>query len=223
VKVGVVVFPGSNCEHDVAEAVAVAGGKAELLWHRDRDLADADAIVLPGGFAHGDYLRPGAIARFSPVMEGVSAFAKDGGPVLGICNGFQVLTEAGLLPGALQKNSGLKFLCRTVDVRVDSDRSVLTSGVERGSVLRLPINHFEGNYTCSERTLAELRADERIVLRYVEDANGATDRIAGICSAAGNVVGLMPHPERASDALLGSTDGLVLLKAFLSAPTRAAR
>jgi phosphoribosylformylglycinamidine synthase len=219
-KVGVVVFPGSNCEHDVVEAITGIGGQAELLWHGDAGLGDVDAVVLPGGFAHGDYLRPGAIARFSPVMDAVSTFAREGGPVVGICNGFQVLAEAGLLPGALQKNSGLKFLCRTVDVRVDSDRSALTAGVERGRVLRLPINHFEGNYTCSDRTLAELRAEERIVLRYVDNPNGATDDIAGICSTEGNVVGLMPHPERASDPLLGSTDGLVLLRAFLSVPAR---
>ena len=222
-KVGVVVFPGSNCEFDVVEGVAAAGGQAQLVWHGDSSLGDVDAVVLPGGFAHGDYLRPGAIARFSPVMSAVAAFANEGGPVLGICNGFQVLTEAGLLPGALQKNSGLKFLCRTVDVRVDSDRSVLTAGVEQGRTLRLPINHFEGNYTCSEDTLAELNADDRIVLRYVDNPNGATDDIAGVCSPAGNVVGLMPHPERASDELLGSTDGLVLLRAFLSAPARLSR
>ena len=160
-------------------------------------------MVLPGGFAHGDYLRPGAIARFSPVMGAVAAFAAEGGPVVGICNGFQVLTEAGLLPGALQKNRGLKFLCLTAEVRVDSDRSALTAGVERGRVLRVPINHFEGNYTCSERTLDELRADERIVLRYVDNPNGSVDDIAGICNVEGNVVGLMPHPERACDALLG--------------------
>ena len=146
----------------------------------------------------------------------VGEFAREGGPVLGICNGFQVLTEAGLLPGALQKNRGLKFLCRTVGVRVDSTRSVLTSEASPGQVLRLPINHFEGNYTCSEATLAELRDQDRIVLRYVDNPNGATDDIAGICSAEGNVVGLMPHPERASDPLLGSTDGLVLLRSFLA-------
>ena len=217
-RVGVVVFPGSNCEHDVVEAIGSAGGQAQLLWHGDDSIGDADAVVLPGGFAHGDYLRPGAIARFSPVMGAVAAFAREGGAVLGICNGFQVLTEAGLLPGALQKNRALKFLCRNVEVRVDSTRSVLTSGAATGQVLQLPINHFEGNYTCSERTLAELRADDRIVLRYVQNPNGTTDDIAGICSAEGNVVGLMPHPERASDALLGSTDGLVLLRSFLSAP-----
>ena len=215
-NVGVVVFPGSNCEYDVVEGVQAGGGDAELLWHGDSSLGDVDAVVLPGGFAHGDYLRPGAIARFSPVMEAVAAFARDGGPVLGICNGFQVLTEAGLLPGALQKNAGLKFLCRTVDVRVDSTKSVLTSGASVGQVLQLPINHFEGNYTCSPRTLDELRAEERIVLRYVDNPNGATDAIAGICSPLGNVVGLMPHPERASDPLLGSTDGLVLLGSFLA-------
>jgi len=220
VKVGVVVFPGSNCEHDVVEGVRAAGGDAELVWHGDRSLGDVDAVVLPGGFAHGDYLRPGAIARFSPVMEAVAAFARDGGSVVGICNGFQVLTEAGLLPGALQKNAGLKFLCRTVDVRVDSTKSVLTSAASAGQVLRLPINHFEGNYTCSPRTLDELRADERIVLRYVDNPNGATDAIAGVCSPQGNVVGLMPHPERASDPLLGSTDGLVLLRSFLLTPAR---
>jgi phosphoribosylformylglycinamidine synthase len=214
-KVGVVVFPGSNCEHDVVEGVEAAGGKAELVWHGDDSLGDVDGVVLPGGFAHGDYLRPGAIARFSPVMEAVGRFARAGGPVLGICNGFQVLTEAGLLPGALQKNAGLKFVCRTVDVRVDSTKSVLTSGAQPGQVLRIPINHFEGNYTCSPDTLDELRADERVVLRYADNPNGATDDIAGICSAEGNVVGLMPHPERASDPLLGSTDGLVLLRAFI--------
>src|SRR3954453_5810215 len=214
-RVGVVVFPGSNCEFDVMEGVHAAGGDAELVWHGDASLGDVDAVVLPGGYAHGDSLRPGAIARFSPVMGAVAEFARGGGPVLGICNGFQVLTEAGLLPGALQKNAGLKFLCRPVDVRVDSTRSALTSGASAGQVLRLPINHFEGNYTCDQRTLDELRADDRIVLRYVDNPNGATDDIAGICSADGNVVGLMPHPERASHELLGSTDGLVLLRSLL--------
>jgi phosphoribosylformylglycinamidine synthase len=218
-RVGVVVFPGSNCEFDVMEGVGAAGGDAQLVWHGEASLGDVDAVVLPGGFAHGDYLRPGAIARFSPVMGAVADFARAGGPVLGICNGFQVLTEAGLLPGALQKNAGLKFLCRTVEVRVDSTKSVLTSGAATGQVLRLPINHFEGNYTCDQRTLDQLRADERIVLRYVDNPNGATDDIAGICSPEGNVVGLMPHPERASDELLGSTDGLVLLRsAFAGLP-----
>lgn len=215
--VGVVLFPGSNCEQDVVEAVRHLGGEAGLLWHGDRSVGDVDAVVVPGGFAHGDYLRPGAIARFSPIMDAVSVFAADGGPVVGICNGFQVLTEAGLLPGALQKNRGLKFVCTTVEVRVDSTESVLTSGAELGQVLRVPINHFEGNYTCSPETLAELRADDRIVLRYVDNPNGSTDEIAGICSERRNVVGLMPHPERACHHLLGSTDGTVMVKSLLAA------
>jgi len=213
--VGVVLFPGSNCEQDVTEAIRVVGGDARILWHGDRSVGDVDAVVVPGGFAHGDYLRPGAIARFSPIMSAVEKFAGDGGPVVGICNGFQVLTEAGLLPGALQKNRGLKFLCSSVDVRVETSASVLTFGADPGSVLRIPINHFEGNYTCSASTLAELRADDRVVLRYVDNPNGSVDDIAGICNEGRNVVGLMPHPERASSALLGSADGLVLLRSLL--------
>ncbi len=216
-RIGVVQFPGSNCEFDVMEAVRLLGGDAEILWHGDQTVAGVDAVVVPGGFAHGDYLRPGAIARFSPVMAAVVALAESGGPVVGICNGFQVLTEAGLLPGALQKNRGLKFLCRTVELQVTSPRSVLTTGVEAGSVLRVPINHFEGNYTCSPETLAELREADRVVLRYVDNPNGSVDDIAGIASAGGNVVGLMPHPERATSALLGSTDGLPLLGSLLAA------
>jgi phosphoribosylformylglycinamidine synthase subunit PurQ / glutaminase len=216
-RVGVVVFPGTNCEQDVAWAVEQLGGSPEQLWHADRELHGVDAVVVPGGFAHGDYLRTGAIARFSPVMESVAEFAASGGPVVGICNGFQVLCEAGLLPGALQKNAGLKFLCRTVECRVESTRSVLTAGAVRGQVLRLPINHFEGNYVCDQAALARLRDEERIVLRYIGNPNGSLDDIAGICSEAGNVVGLMPHPERAADALLGSEDGVVLLRSLLAA------
>ena len=216
-KVGVVLFPGSNCEQDVVEAVTRLGGQACLLWHGDRSVGDVDAVVVPGGFAHGDYLRPGAIARFSPVMSAVAKFADDGGPVVGICNGFQVLTEAGLLPGALQKNRGLKFLCTTVELRVESTDSALTREADAGSVLRIPINHFEGNYTCSPETLAELQAEERIVLRYVRNPNGAMDDIAGVCNAGRNVVGLMPHPERACDDLLGSSDGRPLLRSLLAA------
>jgi phosphoribosylformylglycinamidine synthase I len=214
--IGVVVFPGSNCEHDVVEAVSALGGQAELLWHGDSQLGAIDAIVLPGGFAHGDYLRPGAIARFSSIMSAVAKFADDGGPVLGICNGFQVLTEAGLLPGALQKNNGLRFLCTDVQVRIESARSALTEGTDVGEHLVLPINHFEGNYTCDADTLAELRSEDRIVLRYVDNPNGSTDDIAGLCSANRNVVGLMPHPERACDPLGASQDGRTLLQAFLS-------
>lgn len=215
-KVGVVVFPGSNCEHDVVEAITLLGGDARLLWHGDRHVGDVDAVVLPGGFAHGDYLRPGAIARFSPVMDAVVEFANAGGPVVGICNGFQVLTEAGLLPGALQKNRGLKFLCTTVGVRVENTESALTGRAPAGAVLRLPINHFEGNYTCSAEVLAELRADERVILRYLDNPNGSVDDIAGICSEGRNVCGLMPHPERACDNLLGSADGRPLLKSLLA-------
>ncbi|MGI8684792.1 MAG: phosphoribosylformylglycinamidine synthase subunit PurQ [Acidimicrobiales bacterium] len=215
-RVGVVLFPGSNCEHDAIEAVEALGGKADIVWHGATTLGDIDAVLLPGGFAHGDYLRPGAIARFSPVMDAVRRFAAEGGPVVGICNGFQVLTEAGLLPGALQKNAGLKFLCTTVELRVDSVRSTLTSAASVGDILRIPINHFEGNYTCSPDTLAQLRDDECVILRYVDNPNGSVDDIAGICDKAGNVVGLMPHPERASDPLLGSEDGLVLLRSLLA-------
>ena len=214
-RVGVVVFPGTNCEHDAVLAVERMGASADLVWHGDTSVAGFDALILPGGFAHGDYLRPGAIARFSPVMEVVARFAAEGGPVVGICNGFQVLTEAGLLPGALQKNRGLRFLCTTVTVRVESSDSVLTSGVAVGTELRIPINHFEGNYTCDAETLARLRAEERVVLRYVDNPNGSVDSLAGVCNEHRNVVGLMPHPERASDPLLGSADGAVLLGSLL--------
>jgi phosphoribosylformylglycinamidine synthase subunit PurQ / glutaminase len=215
--VGVVVFPGSNCEHDVVEAVTGLGAEAVLVWHGDQSLGDVDAVLLPGGFAHGDYLRPGAIARFSPIMAAVSDFAGAGGPVVGICNGFQVLTEAHLLPGALQKNAGSRFLCAPTDLVVASTQSALTCATELGEVLRLPINHFEGNYTCSSETLAELRAEDRVVLRYVQNPNGSMDDIAGVCSAGRNVVGLMPHPERACDPLLGSQDGRRLLGSLLVA------
>jgi phosphoribosylformylglycinamidine synthase len=215
--IGVVLFPGSNCEQDAIEAVKALGGDADLLWHGDDSVGDADAVIVPGGFAHGDYLRPGAIARFSPIMQAVAKFAADGGPVVGICNGFQVLTEAGLLPGALQKNAGLKFLCATVELRVESTNSVLTSAASVGDVLRVPINHFEGNYTCSPETLRRLHEEDRVVLRYVDNPNGSIDDIAGVCSEARNVVGLMPHPERACHDLLGSTDGQPLLRSLLAA------
>jgi phosphoribosylformylglycinamidine synthase len=221
-RVGVVQFPGSNCELDALEAVRLLGGEAEILWHGDQTVNGVDAVIVPGGFAHGDYLRPGAIARFSPVMSSVVEFAQSGGPVVGICNGFQVLTEAGMLPGALQKNRGLKFLCTSVELRVDSTDSVLTSEASLGDVLRVPINHFEGNYTCSPETLAELQANEQIVLRYVTNPNGSVDDIAGICNAGRNVVGLMPHPERAVSDLLGSQDGVPLLRSLLLGATAAA-
>jgi phosphoribosylformylglycinamidine synthase len=215
-RVGVVLFPGTNCEHDVVWAVQSIGGSAELLWHADRDLRGVDAVVLPGGFAHGDYLRTGAIARFSPVMDAVSAFAAEGGPVVGICNGFQVLTEAGLLPGALQKNAGLKFRCQTVDVRVETAASVLTSLCQPGQILRIPINHFEGNYVCDPDTLARIRDEDQVVFRYVDNPNGSLDDIAGICNEGRNVVGLMPHPERACEDVLGSADGATLLRSLLT-------
>jgi phosphoribosylformylglycinamidine synthase subunit PurQ / glutaminase len=214
--VGVVLFPGSNCEFDTCHALEHLGAHSRILWHQDRDLAGVDAVVVPGGFAHGDYLRPGAIARFSPVMDAVARFAADGGPVLGICNGFQVLTEAGLLPGALQKNAGLKFVCAPAQLRVETTNSAVTTRAEVGQVLSVPVNHFEGNYTCSTETLAELRDQDRVVLRYVDNPNGSMDDIAGICSSGRNVVGMMPHPERATSELLGSTDGLVLLGSLLA-------
>jgi phosphoribosylformylglycinamidine synthase len=211
-----VLFPGSNCEQDMIEAMGLVGAEPEILWHGDSTTKGVDAVIVPGGFAHGDYLRPGAIARFSPIMGAVSEFAAAGGPVVGICNGFQVLTEAGLLPGALQKNAGLKFVCTMVELRVESTDSALTRGAEAGSVLRVPINHFEGNYTCDADTLAQLRDQDRIVLRYVENPNGSIDDIAGICNEGRNVVGLMPHPERATSELLGSIDGLPLLRSILN-------
>jgi phosphoribosylformylglycinamidine synthase subunit PurQ / glutaminase len=225
-RIGVVVFPGTNCEHDVVRALSLAasgsGGataaEAELVWHGSSSLAGYDAVVLPGGFAHGDYLRPGALARFSPVMAAVTEFAAEGGPVVGICNGFQVLTEAGLLPGALQKNRGLRFLCTSVEVRVCTTSTPLTRGAETGAVLRLPINHFEGNYICDAVTLERLRSEDRVVFRYVDNPNGSVDDIAGICSEGRNVVGLMPHPERACDELTGEVDGAVLLRSLLGVP-----
>jgi phosphoribosylformylglycinamidine synthase subunit PurQ / glutaminase len=220
-RIGVVVFPGTNCEHDVVQAAGAAGGQGVLLWHGDATVGSVDAVVLPGGFAHGDYLRPGALARFSPVMDAVAAFARSGGPVVGICNGFQVLTEAGLLPGALQKNGRLRFLCEPARLVVTSTTSVLTGGSTVGDELVIPINHFSGNYICDEQTLARLRDEDRVVLRYAENPNGSTDAIAGIANEAGNVVGLMPHPERASSTLMGSEDGLVLLRALVHAAATA--
>jgi phosphoribosylformylglycinamidine synthase len=217
VRVGVVQFPGTNCELDVVAAVEVLGGEGRILFHADSDLASSDAIVIPGGFAHGDYLRTGAIARFSPIMQSVSAFAADGGPVVGICNGFQVLCEARLLPGALQKNAGLKFLCQTVEIRVETVDTALTNAAVVGQVLRVPINHFEGSYVCDAETLRRIEDEQRVVVRYVDNPNGSLRDIAGVCNAGRNVVGLMPHPERASDEILGSGDGAVLLRSLLAA------
>jgi len=215
--VGIVRFPGSNCEFDVAESIGFLGAESVYLWHQDDEIGDVGAVVVPGGFAHGDYLRPGAIARFSPIMGAVSAFAASGGPVVGICNGFQVLTEAGLLPGALQKNAGLKFRCESSEIRVETTNSPLTEQMTAGSLLNIPINHFEGNYTCSPEVLAELLANDQVVFRYVDNPNGSVDDIAGVCSVERNVVGLMPHPERACHPLLGSTDGVGLMRSLLAA------
>lgn len=215
-RVGVVVFPGSNCEYDAFNAVTSVGASAEFVWHSASSLDGCDAVILPGGFAHGDYLRPGALARFSPVMEAVSEFARRGGPVLGICNGFQVLTEAGLLPGALQKNRGLTFLCQPSLLRVASTKSVLTRLSALGQELSIPINHFSGSYTCDDDTYRSLIENDQIVVRYVHNPNGSRDDIAGVSNIAGNVVGLMPHPERSMSALLGSADGRILFESFVS-------
>ena len=221
--IGVVCFPGSNCEHDVVSVLTDLGAAARIVWHTEEDLSDLDAVVVPGGFAHGDYLRPGAIARFSPVMAPVRRLAEAGRPVLGICNGFQVLTEAGLLPGALMPNVGLRFISRLVECEVASSANVLTENVAAGTVLRLPINHYEGNFVLDEAAVAVCEANDQVALRYVDNPNGSTRAIAGIANGPGNVVGLMPHPERASSALLESSDGRVLLAAFAAAAAKRPR
>jgi phosphoribosylformylglycinamidine synthase len=226
-KFAVIVFPGSNCDHDAYHAVRhVPGADAAFVWHKDTTLAGADVVVLPGGFSHGDYLRTGAIARFSPVMNAVAEFARRGGPVLGICNGFQILLETGLLPGAMLRNRDLKFHCEHVFVRVEQTDTPFTSKASRGQVLRLPIAHGEGNYFADPETLQALERSGRVVFRYstadgeITDAanpNGSANNIAGICNEARNVVGLMPHPERACEGMLGSADGLVLFESVVSA------
>jgi phosphoribosylformylglycinamidine synthase len=225
-KFSIVVFPGSNCDHDAYHAAKhVLGHDAEFLWHKETSLNGADVVVLPGGFSHGDYLRTGAIARFSPIMGAVAEFAAAGGPVLGICNGFQILCEAGLLPGAMLRNRDLKFHCEHVGVRIEQTDTPFTSLAATGQVLRIPIAHGEGNYFADAKVIADLEASRRIIFRYcdprgqiTEDANpnGSLNNIAGICSAGRNVVGLMPHPERACEPVLGSADGLVLFESVLS-------
>lgn len=224
-KVGVVVFPGSNCEQDVVHAVRLLGGEPQYVWHGDASF-EADALVLPGGFAYGDYLRTGAIAANSPIIDAVKEFASSGGPVIGICNGFQILCEAGILPGVLRRNAGLRFLCKEVDVRVETTDSPFTANATKGAVLSIPINHFEGNYYCSSETLTELNDQDRVALRYCSPAgevgprytpNGALDSIAGVLSKGRNVLGMMPHPERATDAQVGGTDGSVILNSMISA------
>jgi phosphoribosylformylglycinamidine synthase I len=226
-KFGVIIFPGSNCDHDAFWVVSkVAKQPVTFLWHDSPDLQGCDAIIVPGGFAYGDYLRTGAIAKFSPVMESVKKFAADGGLVLGICNGFQILCEAGLLPGALMRNSGLKYVCKPVHVRVETTNTPYTQGLTKGEVLEIPIGHMEGNYFCDERTLAELKDQDRIVWRYVTRAgevapeanpNGSLENIAGICNAGRNVLGMMPHPERAAEPELGMTDGAKVFHSLVEA------
>jgi phosphoribosylformylglycinamidine synthase subunit PurQ / glutaminase len=214
-KVGIVVFPGTNCEIDCKNALQALGASPVMVWHAETSLPRVDAVVLPGGFAHGDYLRTGALARFSPIMTSVTEFAAAGFPVIGICNGFQVLCEAGLLPGALRKNARLKFVCSWVDLRVEDSDTMFTSRAQKGQILRIPINHFEGNWYCDDETLAGMKERGQIVLRYVDNPNGSLDDIAGIIDERGNVFGLMPHPERACEALLGSQDGALILGSVL--------
>jgi len=231
-KFGVVVFPGSNCDHDAWYALGqVLHQPVEFLWHQSEQINGFDAILLPGGFSYGDYLRTGAIARFSPVMRAVEKFARGGGYVLGICNGFQILCEAGLLPGVLQRNAGMRFVCRQVHIRVESTDTPFTGAARPGQVLKIPIAHGDGNYFCDEATLAELERNRQIVFRYTtpdgrEDPaanpNGSLANIAGVCNRERNVVGLMPHPERAVEAPLGSADGLVILRSLVESLTRRA-
>jgi phosphoribosylformylglycinamidine synthase len=220
-RVAVVRFPGSNCEEDTFRAIERAGAEACYVWHRDTDLAGADAVILPGGFSYGDYLRSGAIARFSPVMGAVLAFARAGGPVLGICNGFQILCEAGLLPGALLRNAGLAFTSRPVRCRVEHAGTPFTTAFEPGTVVRLPVANGDGRFTADPATLDRLEAEDRVVLRYLDNPNGSARDIAGICSAGGTVVGIMPHPERADHSLLGAADGAGFFTSLAAAPAGA--
>jgi phosphoribosylformylglycinamidine synthase len=226
-KFGVLVFPGSNCDHDAYDVIAeVAHQPVTFLWHDAEDLQGVDAVVVPGGFAYGDYLRTGAIARFSPVMQAVKKFAEGGGLVLGICNGFQILAEAGLLPGALMRNAGLKFICKPVHLRTETADSAFTNQLAKGAVLQIPIAHMEGNYFCTPEELRQLEAEDRIAFRYATPAgeitpeanpNGSLSNIAGILNAKRNVLGMMPHPERASEAILGSVDGIKVFASMIAA------
>jgi phosphoribosylformylglycinamidine synthase subunit PurQ / glutaminase len=226
-KFGVIIFPGSNCDHDAFWTIQqVAKQPVTFLWHESQDLENCDAIIVPGGFAFGDYLRTGAIAKFSPVMESVRRFADSGGLVLGICNGFQILCESGLLPGALMRNAGLKYVCKPVQVRVENVATPFTNACSQGEVLTIPIGHMEGNYFCDQATLDELMRSNRIVFRYataggeiLESANpnGSLENIAGICNAEGNVVGMMPHPERSAEPELGCTDGMKVFHSMVGA------
>jgi phosphoribosylformylglycinamidine synthase len=217
-RFGVVVFPGSNCDHDAWFAASHnLGQEAEFLWHDSPRLGNVDAVILPGGFSYGDYLRCGAIAKFSPVMGAVKKFAAEGGLVLGICNGFQILVESGLLPGALIRNRGLKFICRPVHLRVETTNSPFSSCSEKGRVLTFPIAHGEGCYFADDETLDRLEAEDRVVFRYLDNPNGSLRDIAGILNEGRNVLGMMPHPERAADPLMGSTDGLTVFESIVAA------
>jgi phosphoribosylformylglycinamidine synthase subunit PurQ / glutaminase len=232
-KFGVVVFPGSNCDHDAFYAIGnVLQKPVEFIWHQSKDLANCDAVILPGGFAHGDYLRTGAIARFSPVMKSVEKFAKSGGMVLGICNGFQILLEAGLLPGAMMRNAGLRYICRHVHIRVEQTDTPFTSAAQKGQVLKAPIAHNDGNYTVDDATLAELEKNRQVIFRYTTpdgsddnagNPNGSMANIAGVCNRERNVAGLMPHPERVVESALGSNDGLVIFRSMIEALVGAAK
>jgi phosphoribosylformylglycinamidine synthase subunit PurQ / glutaminase len=226
-KFGVLVFPGSNCDHDAFHAVsALIHQPVTFLWHETHDLENCDVIIVPGGFAYGDYLRTGAIARFSPVMQEVSRFAAGGGLVIGICNGFQILCESGLLPGALMRNAALKYVCKFLHVRVENANTPFTNACREGEVLSIPIGHMEGNYFCDTETLARLKKNSQIVFRYVNAAgeptadanpNGSLDNISGVCNEDGNVLGMMPHPERASETKLGSADGIKVFHSLVAA------
>jgi phosphoribosylformylglycinamidine synthase subunit PurQ / glutaminase len=215
-RIGVTIFPGSNCDRDALYAVERMGAEPVELWHADADLRGVDAVIVPGGFSYGDYLRPGAIARFARVMVPLEDFARSGGPTLGVCNGFQVLTEAHLLPGALLRNTHMRFVCRRVRTRVETTETPWTSSCESGEVLVLPVAHNEGNYFADPATLEQLEDEDRVVLRYLENPNGSVNDIAGICNEERNVVGIMPHPERVSDDALGSDEGLQILRSVLA-------
>jgi phosphoribosylformylglycinamidine synthase len=233
VKFGVVVFPGSNCDHDAYHAIGhVLKKPVEFIWHQSEDLHGCDAIILPGGFSYGDYLRTGAIARFSPVMKSVEKFANGGGLLLGICNGFQILLEAGLLPGAMMRNAGLRFICKHVHIRVEETNTPFTGAAQKGQILTIPIAHSDGNYTCDEKTLKDLERHHQVLFRYTTaggkddsagNPNGSTANIAGICNRERNVAGLMPHPERAVEHVLDSNDGLVIFRSMVEALVGAAK
>ncbi len=215
-RFGVVVFPGSNCDHDAWYAVtANLGEQAEFIWHDSESVGNVDAVILPGGFSYGDYMRCGAIAKFSKLMPAVKKFGEDGGLVLGICNGFQVLVESGMLPGAMLRNRSLRFVCRPVRLRVETTNTPFTCAAQKGQILTVPVAHGDGCYYADDRTLDELEAEDRVVIRYLDNPNGSLRDIAGICNARRNVMGMMPHPERASDALVGSTDGRVILESMV--------